>query len=88
MQNFPNPFNPETTIRFAVPTSSEIKIVIYNSLGQKVRLLTEDAFSPGYHEVVWNGLDDAGTSMPSGVYFYRMSAGEGTRQVKKLLLMK
>jgi hypothetical protein len=88
MQNFPNPFNPETTIRFAVPTSSDIKIVIYNSLGQKVRLLTEESFSPGYHEVVWNGLDDTGTNMPSGVYFYRMSTEEGISQVKKLLLMK
>jgi hypothetical protein len=88
LQNYPNPFNPQTSIRFAVPKTSKIKIVIYNSLGQKVRLLTEDTYSPGYHEIVWQGLDDTGNSLSSGVYFYRLSSEDGISQVKKLLLMK
>jgi hypothetical protein len=87
-QNYPNPFNPQTTIRFAVPRSSWLTIEIYNSLGQKVRLLTEATFKAGYHEIVWNGLDDAGNRLSSGVYFYRLSTKGGFNQVKKLLLMK
>jgi flagellar hook assembly protein FlgD len=88
MQNYPNPFNPRTTIRFAVPEYSKVKIVIYNSLGQKIRTLTDRDYAPGYHQIVWNGLDDLGVRVSSGVYFYQMS-NEGTfSQSRKLVLMK
>ena len=87
-QNYPNPFNPQTTIRFAVPEPSEIQIIVYNSLGQKVRLLTRENYSPGYYEVVWDGRDDFGSPVASGIYFYKMISESGIGQARKLLLLK
>jgi len=88
-QNFPNPFNPSTTIRFALPMDSKVDIVIYNVLGQKVATLVNGAtVSAGYHDVVWNA-----SNFSSGVYFSVMkcssiSTGQNFRSVKKLMLIK
>ncbi len=87
-QNFPNPFNPETTIRFSVPKKAGIEINIFNSLGQKVRQLTSELYGAGYHEVIWDGKDDSLIPMSSGVYFYQMTNKSDFSQVKKLLLLK
>jgi hypothetical protein len=88
--NYPNPFNPETTISFSVGTQSHtenIQIDIFNIKGQKIRNLLDDTFSPGQHKVVWNGTNDNGQAVPSGIYFYRMKAGD-YQSVKRMMLLK
>ncbi len=88
-QNYPNPFNPSTTIEFGVPAGAShmVTLKIYNMLGQTVKVLINEPMPPGRHSIVWNGLDDFNRPIASGVYFYRMQAGDVT-QVKKLILMK
>ncbi|HEX7343188.1 MAG TPA: T9SS type A sorting domain-containing protein [bacterium] len=81
-QNFPNPFNPMTTIRYDVPKSAHVNITVYNTGGQQVAMLVDGMRLPGYHEVIW---DAAGLS--SGVYFYRIHAGDYVA-LKKLMLIK
>lgn len=85
--NYPNPFNPETTIRFSLQERSEVKLSIYNSRGQLVRNLIDESRSPGTHNVLWNGKDDNGRSVSSGVYFYKIRAGKFSSS-KKMILMK
>ncbi|HKJ44232.1 MAG TPA: invasin domain 3-containing protein [Balneolales bacterium] len=81
-QNFPNPFNPTTTIRFALPKSEQVKIVVYNILGQRVATITNKKYQAGYHEVVWDAHRVA-----SGLYFYRMVTG-GNYFTKKMIVLK
>ena len=85
--NYPNPFNPETTIRYQVARSVKVNITIYNVLGQKVRTLVDAARPAGAHRIVWNGKDERGVSVPTGMYFYRMRAGDFV-QVRKMLLLQ
>jgi FlgD Ig-like domain/Trypsin len=74
--NFPNPFNPSTTIRYLVPDERVINLRIYDATGRFVRdLLRSERVSAGRHDVEWDGRDEAGRSVPTGVYFYRLSAG-------------
>ena len=91
-QNFPNPFNPSTTIRFALPVESLLTIEIFNLLGQCVRNLTAGKREAGYHTVVWDGSTDAGLSLGSGVYLLHLKAngadGRSFSSVQKLLLLK
>ena len=86
-QNYPNPFNPETRIYFEIPKSHDVKIVIYNVLGQMVRTLSDETFKAGSHIVNWNGRDDNGSLVSTGVYFYRIKAGDFIAS-KKMLMMK
>ena len=86
-QNFPNPFNPSTTIGFNLPSSRYVKIIIYNNLGQVVRRLYRGKLAAGYHHITWDGRNDFGLSSPNGVYFYKLSTGKQT-EVKKMVLMK
>ncbi|MBD3401729.1 T9SS type A sorting domain-containing protein [candidate division GN15 bacterium] len=86
-QNYPNPFNPTTTISFALPGGSEVELSVYNLLGQKVRTLTDRYYSAGTYELTWDGQDSRGQTVASGVYFYRLRAGEIVQQ-KKMLLLK
>lgn len=86
-QNFPNPFNPETVVPFAVPDAGDVKLSIYNILGQEVRTLVNDNLVAGFHRVVWDGKDLQGRAMASGVYFVRMSS-ENFVDVRKMLLLK
>lgn len=86
-QNYPNPFNPTTTIKYQLPRASQVKIEIYNILGQKVRTLVNKKQKPGKYEVVWNGRNDTGTRVGSGMYLYYMRAGDFT-DVKKMLLLR
>jgi hypothetical protein len=85
--NYPNPFNPSTTIAFDMATSGRVSIEIYNIKGQKVRTLVNGYITSGEHTVVWNGNDDAGRPTASGVYFYRMQT-ESFSSIRKMLLMK
>ena len=86
-QNFPNPFNPETRIYFEIPNMHDVKLDIYNILGQKVRTLINNSFDAGRHTVNWNGRNDAGIIVPSGIYIYRIQAGNFMRS-KKMLMLK
>jgi hypothetical protein len=90
LQNYPNPFNPTTTIEFAVPRSSYVTLKVFNVLSQEVATLVDDVKDPGTYETSWDA-----SSMASGVYFYRMKAGDpsvGSGQsfvdTKKLLLLR
>jgi len=85
--NYPNPFNPETIIRFSLARECPVVIEVYNLKGQRVRSLAGGVYKAGVHNVVWNGLSDDGRQMGSGVYFYRLVAGE-YRAVRKMLLLK
>jgi len=85
--NYPNPFNPSTTIAFELARAGLVTIDIYNIKGQRVRALVNELFSNGGHKVVWNGCDDSGRDVKSGVYFYRM-VSEGYVGVKKMVMMK
>jgi hypothetical protein len=85
--NYPNPFNPTTTIPFSVPVVSHVAIQVYNVQGQKVRTLLNDQMQPGNHIVVFDMKDDAGMALPSGVYFYRMTT-DGFAAKKRLLFLK
>jgi hypothetical protein len=85
-QNYPNPFNPTTSIKFGLPVQAPVTMEIYNILGVKVRtLLRGEVMSAGLHQMEWNGKDDAGVSVTSGVYLYRINAG--TFQVTKKMMM-
>jgi hypothetical protein len=93
-QNYPNPFNPTTTIHFTVRRSSPAvrnpfltTLKIYNILGQKVKTLVDEAKPAGSYEVVWDGKDERGNNLASGIYFYRLQIGEQT-QTKRMLLLK
>ncbi|RMF62551.1 MAG: T9SS C-terminal target domain-containing protein [Calditrichaeota bacterium] len=86
-QNYPNPFNPTTTIRYQVPQAANVRIVIYNLLGQRVRTLVDERKPAGTYSVQWNGRDDSGRTVASGVYLYRLVSGK-FRQTQKMLLLK
>ena len=86
-QNFPNPFNPSTTISFDLPVTEVVKLNIYNSLGQKLRSLTNKEFTAGIHQVQWDGLDELGKEAPAGVYYYQIQAGS-FQATNKMLLIK
>ncbi len=86
-QNFPNPFNPTTTIRYNLPKTSNVTVYIYNTVGQIVRKLNQPGQQPGSHQLTWDGKDETGQLLPSGVYMYQIEA-EGFTDVKKMLLMK
>ncbi len=87
-QNFPNPFNPTTTISYSVPEASEIQLGIYNLLGQEIRSLTTGEHQPGFYTTMWDGLNQNGIRVESGVYIYRMSSTAGFSATKKLVLLK
>ena len=79
-QNYPNPFNPETMLAYEVHRAGEVRLTIYNVLGQAVRTLVDGALqTPGAYTVVWNGMDDAGRPAASGLYFYTLHTGETVR---------
>jgi hypothetical protein len=86
-QNFPNPFNPETVIPFSIPKAGDIRLAIYNALGQEVRVLASGPYDGGFYKINWDGRDASGRSLASGVYFVQMVA-EGFIDVRKMLLIK
>ena len=87
--NHPNPFNPNTTISFSVAqTSSFVSLEIYNIKAQKIKTLIQGSFNSGLHNAVWNGNDDSGEPVSSGVYFYKLNVNGKTEATKKMLLLK
>jgi hypothetical protein len=85
--NYPNPFNPTTTIQFSTAKSEPVQINIYNQKGQLVKGFDLISNGKGIHEVVWNGQDNSGKEVSSGIYYYRMKSGKYTN-TKKMILMK
>jgi hypothetical protein len=86
-QNYPNPFNPQTQIKFSLAEASQVSLVIYNLLGQKVVTLLDKTLPPGKHVIDWNGEDESGQKVASGIYFYHLQAGEYD-EVRKMVLVK
>lgn len=86
-QNFPNPFNPTTTIAFQIPKAGWVRLEVFNLLGQRILTLVDDVLPAGRREVLWNGQDQHGREVSSGIYFYRLSASEFA-ETKKMILMK
>ncbi|MCH7964965.1 MAG: T9SS type A sorting domain-containing protein [Bacteroidetes bacterium] len=91
-QNYSNPFNPSTTIKFALPEKTDLVIAVYNSLGEKVAEAFKGELEEGYHEVVFSAIGGSASggnasSLPSGVYFYRFESQSFTA-VKKMIIMK
>ncbi len=86
-QNYPNPFNPTTTISYDLASAAQVRVMIYNLLGQAVRTLVNAKQKPGSYRVLWDGRDDRGAAVPGGVYLVRLEAGD-VRAVRKLLFLK
>ncbi len=86
-QNYPNPFNPQTAIEYSLPRDCEVKITIYNILGQRVRTLVDEHQQAGYKRIEWDGRSGGAKELASGIYFYRIEAEEFI-QTRKMLLLK
>jgi choice-of-anchor B domain-containing protein len=86
-QNFPNPFNPATRIPFELKRAGSVSLAVFDVAGRRVRGLVERGLPAGWHQAEWDGRDDAGRPVASGVYFYRMSAGDQTR-TRRMVLVK
>ncbi len=89
LPNYPNPFNPSTRIPFEINAGGPEKtsLAVYNIVGQRVRVLVDDVMQPGYYEVTWNGTNDRGERLESGVYFYQLKSGKKVR-MGKMVMMK
>ena len=81
-QNFPNPFNPSTTINYSIPNSSFVQLIVYNSIGQEIAILVNEIIEGGNHSV-----DFDASNLPSGIYLYKLQAGSFV-ETKKMILMK
>jgi flagellar hook assembly protein FlgD len=86
-QNYPNPFNPTTTVSFTLDQPSEVSLVIYNMLGQKVKTLYQGKANAGTVTRIWDGMNEAGGRVASGVYFYQLKT-ENRVVTKKMTLLK
>ncbi len=86
-QNFPNPFNPSTIISYTLPKRADVSISIINLLGQNVKTIKNDNQIAGKHEIIWDGTDQSGRSVASGVYFYQINSGDYTES-KKMIMLK
>ncbi|OGB68392.1 MAG: hypothetical protein A2Y94_04410 [Caldithrix sp. RBG_13_44_9] len=87
LQNYPNPFNPETVISWQSAVGNRVQLKIFNLLGQEIRTLVDQWQEAGNHSVTWNGRNDAGQVIGSGIYFYKIVAGNEQR-TKKMILMR
>ena len=83
LSSFPNPFNPETTLRYDLAENGHVKLAIYNTIGQEVATLVDRFESAGRHQITWSGEDH-----PAGVYFARLTVGNEPAQTQKLILVK
>ena len=85
--NYPNPFNPSTQIKFKIARSTEVSVDVYSILGKHIKNLTSKFYPPGEYNLTWNGVDDSGNQVPSGVYIYRLTSGYFSAS-KKMILLK
>ncbi|MCJ7496712.1 MAG: T9SS type A sorting domain-containing protein, partial [candidate division Zixibacteria bacterium] len=86
-QNYPNPFNPNTLIEYALPQPSSVKLIIHNILGQKIRVMVNEYQPAGYKRILWDGRNEQGQMVKSGICFYQLKVGERVLS-KKMLLLK
>jgi flagellar hook assembly protein FlgD len=86
-QNYPNPFNPKTTISYQLPAVSDVNLVIFDIAGRRINQWSYSNQQAGAYDITWNGKDQSGKTVPSGVYIYRMMAGEFVES-KKMVLLK
>lgn len=86
-QNYPNPFNPDAAIRYQLPSAAQVRLTVYNILGQKIRTLVNERMEPGYYQAEWDGRDEWGRPQGSGIYIYRLEAGN-FRMARKMTLLK
>ena len=86
-QNYPNPFNPQTHIRFTIDKKMQVSLKVFDALGREVRLILNETLSPGEHNVTWDGKNNRGEKMSSGIYFYRLIAGKNSI-VRKMVLLQ
>jgi len=86
-QNYPNPFNPSTNISFQISTMQNVSLKIYDNRGRLVRILLENTFFAGKHEISWDGRNDSGMSVSAGTYYYILTSAN-FKQSKKMLLLK
>ncbi len=84
--NYPNPFNPATTIEFSVSSAGNISLAVFNLMGQKVKSLINNFYNPGSYNITWNAVDDLGMQVPSGIYFYKLTTGSFVQTNKMILL--
>ena len=85
--NYPNPFNPSTTFRYGLSEPGQVSLKVYNMLGQLVRTIVDEQQVEGYHEAVWDGRNEIGATVASGIYIYRMAAGNIV-ETRRMLLVK
>ena len=88
LNNYPNPFNPSTKISFSIPVKEKVSIEVFNALGQKVSVLVDEEMTLGSHSIIWDGTDDRGNTVASGIYLYKMKAGGRYTSTKKMILLK
>ena len=86
-QNYPNPFNPETEIGFSLPQGYQVNLTVFNLLGESVRRLADSELPAGANSVVWDGRNDSGQAMDSGIYFYQIRAGQFS-DLKRMILIR
>ena len=86
-QNYPNPFNPETEIYFQLPGATQVAVTIFNTRGREIRRLVDGNYAAGYHSIRWNGMDNQGNPVSSGVYLYQLRTSTFS-QVRKMSLMR
>ncbi|HID39029.1 MAG TPA: T9SS type A sorting domain-containing protein, partial [Calditrichaeota bacterium] len=86
-QNYPNPFNPTTTINYTLSKADHVTLTIFNMLGQKVKVLVNEQQATGLHRAEWDGTNEAGNIMSSGIYYYQLK-NSSTCITKKMVLMK
>ena len=84
--NFPNPFNPSTKIAFELPKASHVTLTIYDVLGREVAQIADQSYPAGYSEITWNGINRNGQQISSGVYFYRITAGNWSKVMKMMMV--
>ncbi len=86
-QNYPNPFNPTTTIRYFLPKRENVTLEIFNLLGERVRMLADEEQTAGEHTALWDGKDEKGKTLSSGIYFYQLKGKEFSK-TKKMIFLK
>ena len=86
-QNYPNPFNPTTAISYQIPENAHVKLTVYNMLGQEIRTLVDNQQIARSYKATWDATDNFGNSVPSGIYFYSINAGDFSA-TKKMILLK
>lgn len=86
-QNYPNPFNSSTRISFEIAREQYAEIVLYDIMGREIKVLADEIFQPGSYEVTWDGKDESGNSVASGLYFYCLKAGDSDIS-KRMMLIK